>query len=92
MIIAYLIVFILSAPNGCLQYFTGNGGQVTSFNGGLTGDTGEMLVDQQYSACVRQEAGEYQFLFYILKHFITVPYTFFYISLHFFTFLYICLF
>jgi len=45
------------APNGCLQYFTGNGGQVTSFNGGLTGDTGEMLVDQQYSACVRQEAG-----------------------------------
>ena len=35
-----------------------------------------MLVDQQYSACVRQEAGEYQFLFYILKHFITVPYTF----------------
>jgi len=45
------------APNGCLQYFTGTGGQVTSFNGGLTGGTGEMIVNQQYSVCVRQELG-----------------------------------
>merc|ERR1712223_534633 len=43
------------APAGCLQYYTGATGTITSFNGGST--TNQMIQTQEYSACIRTEAG-----------------------------------
>merc|ERR1712193_571694 len=43
------------APPGCLQYYTGSSGTITSFNGAST--TNQMLQNQQYTACIRTEAG-----------------------------------
>lgn len=49
------------APNGCLQYFSGNGGihTVTSFNwdGTKTCATGCLLAPQYYRVCFRPERG-----------------------------------
>ena len=48
------------APGGCLQYFTGISGNVSSFNW-KTGENSNNqlwsthLANQQYSACVRRE-------------------------------------
>ncbi|KAF4518763.1 hypothetical protein B566_EDAN006167 [Ephemera danica] len=48
-----------SVPLGCTQYFTGVTGTVTSFNYGTSknGADTRQLVDQQYTVCVRPEAG-----------------------------------
>jgi len=44
------------APNGCLQYYFGaSGGRVTSFNS--QAGTPQMILNQLYSVCIRQEAG-----------------------------------
>lgn len=44
------------APNGCLQYhFGASGGRITSFNS--PGATPQMILNQLYSICIRQEAG-----------------------------------
>merc|ERR1711962_688197 len=40
-------------PQGCLQYFTGTTGTINSYNW----DGGRHLASQQYSNCVRTEAG-----------------------------------
>merc|ERR1719219_269068 len=46
-------------PTGCLQYFTGPTGTVTSFNyrAGCTSQPCTHLQAQRYSSCIRQEAG-----------------------------------
>merc|ERR1712013_555442 len=41
------------APNGCLQYFTGETGTVTTFN--YNSAQGVLLTNQDYSICMRQE-------------------------------------
>lgn len=46
---------LAKAPDGCLQYYTGVSGSFTSFNGGST--TNAMLANQDYTACIRKEAG-----------------------------------
>lgn len=43
------------APPGCLQYYTGSTGTIASFNGAST--TNQMIAFQEYSACIRTEAG-----------------------------------
>lgn len=43
------------APEGCLQYYTGSTGTISSFNGAST--TNAMIINQEYSACIRTEAG-----------------------------------
>lgn len=44
------------APNGCLQYhFGAPGGTITSFNS--QADAPQMILNQLYSICIRQEAG-----------------------------------
>merc|ERR1712241_322964 len=46
-------------PRGCLQYFTGPTGTVTSFNyrAGCPSQPCTHLQAQRYTSCVRQEAG-----------------------------------
>lgn len=46
--------FLLSAPNSCLQYFTGVSGTIKSFN--YDGTNGRQLSNQDYSICVRTES------------------------------------
>lgn len=48
-----------AAPGGCLQWFMGNSGTVTSFNfdGTSTYVTGGNLHNQDYAVCFRQETG-----------------------------------
>jgi len=41
-------------PDGCLQWFTGTDGQLTSFN--FAANTGH-LAQQNYNMCIRREAG-----------------------------------
>ena len=41
-------------PEGCLQYYTGTEGRITSFN--WAGNNGH-LKNQKYTMCLRQEAG-----------------------------------
>jgi len=41
-------------PDGCLQWYTGTDGQLTSFN--FAANTGH-LAEQDYNICVRREAG-----------------------------------
>jgi len=41
------------APNGCLQYFTGASGTVTTFN--YNSAAGVLLTNQDYSICMRAE-------------------------------------
>jgi len=43
-------------PDGCLQYHTGTTGTLRTFNFANTGDIAH-LPNQQYSICLRQEAG-----------------------------------
>lgn len=46
------------APAGCLQYYTGSTGTITSFNYDSSATaTNQMLLSQEYSACIRTEAG-----------------------------------
>ncbi len=47
------------SPPGCLQYYTGCEGTITSFNFINSGDTsaGLQLNNQCYNACIRQEEG-----------------------------------
>merc|ERR1711981_268875 len=51
------------APNDCLQYHTGESGQITSLNGALVNDAQSMLNNLQYNICIRQEAGNTQIQF-----------------------------
>lgn len=46
-------VFHVSAPDGCLQYFTGVSGQILSFN--YNSGSGLQLSNTDYSVCVRME-------------------------------------
>jgi len=50
----------MGGPPGCLQFFTGATGTVSSFNwqGTTTRTTSVHLQDQNYVACVRQESGK----------------------------------
>jgi len=41
------------APNGCLQYYTGTTGTITTFN--YNSAAGVLLTNQDYSACIRSE-------------------------------------
>jgi len=56
------------APDGCLQYHTGPGGRITSFNGGFAG--AQTIVNQQYNICLRQELGMCKFN---VREFVNVP-------------------
>ena len=48
------------APNGCLQYYFGaSGGRITSFNSQAAAP--QMILNQLYSVCIRQEAGTFSF-------------------------------
>jgi hypothetical protein len=56
----------LSAPNGCLQYFRGESGTITSFNYGEGPNTAlsaslvtgtRQLANTNYGICIRMEAG-----------------------------------
>ena len=42
-------------PEGCLQWYTGIGGALKSFNGGH--DSQQMIKNQNYDICIRSEAG-----------------------------------
>jgi len=44
-------------PAGCLQYFTGLSGLITSFNGARMGNAQQMLQNQQYRVCIKRGAG-----------------------------------
>merc|ERR1712117_520661 len=44
-------------PAGCLQYFTGLSGLITSFNGARMGNAHQMIQNQQYRACIKRGAG-----------------------------------
>jgi len=44
-------------PAGCLQYFTGLSGRITSFNGAQTGDAQSMLQNLNYNICIKRGAG-----------------------------------
>ena len=46
---------MLSADNGCLQYYTGVSGTLQSFN--YDGTNGRHLSNQDYSICIRTEFG-----------------------------------
>ena len=41
----------LKAPQGCLQYFTGESGTITTYN--YNSGSGVLLGSQDYSVCVR---------------------------------------
>jgi hypothetical protein len=45
------------APEGCLQYFTGTSGRVTSFNHVVNNAPGMMLLNLAYTSCIRSESG-----------------------------------
>jgi len=46
----------LLAPDGCLQFFTGKSGQISSFNAETSTSTqGMMLSNLNYNACIRSE-------------------------------------
>merc|ERR1711988_685006 len=44
-------------PAGCLQYFTGLSGLITSFNGARMGNAHQMIQNQQYRVCIKRGAG-----------------------------------
>merc|ERR1711923_516700 len=44
-------------PAGCLQYFTGLSGLITSFNGARMGNAHQMIENQQYRVCIKRGAG-----------------------------------
>merc|ERR1711992_437353 len=44
-------------PAGCLQYFTGLAGTITSFNGALMGGAQMMLINQNYGVCIKRGPG-----------------------------------
>merc|ERR1712117_737428 len=44
-------------PAGCLQYFTGLSGLITSFNGARMGNAQQMIQNQQYRVCIKRGAG-----------------------------------
>jgi len=44
-------------PAGCLQYFTGLAGTITSFNGALMGGAQTMLINQNYAVCIKRGPG-----------------------------------
>jgi len=46
-------------PEGCLQWYTGIGGGLKSFNGGH--DSQQMIKNQNYDICIRTEAGHCKF-------------------------------
>lgn len=57
---------IISAPNGCLQYYTGTTGTINSFNYGGAANTllsaslvtgTRQMVNLNYGICIRMEAG-----------------------------------
>jgi hypothetical protein len=45
------------APEGCLQYFTGTSGRVSSFNHVVNNAPGMMLQNLAYTSCMRSESG-----------------------------------
>jgi len=47
----------LPPTSGCLQYFTGLAGTITSFNGNLMGDAQMMLINQNYGVCIKRGPG-----------------------------------
>merc|ERR1712117_584682 len=44
-------------PAGCLQFFTGLSGTITSFNGARMGNAHQMIRNQQYRVCIKRGAG-----------------------------------
>jgi len=44
-------------PAGCLQFFTGLSGLITSFNGARMGNAHQMIQNQQYRVCIKRGAG-----------------------------------
>merc|ERR1711988_1892254 len=44
-------------PAGCLQFFTGLSGMITSFNGARMGNAHQMIQNQQYRVCIKRGAG-----------------------------------
>ncbi len=48
------LFFYKRAPDGCLQYFTGTSGTISSYNH----QGGVQLADQNYNLCLRQEEGK----------------------------------
>merc|ERR1719211_827094 len=50
-------------PHGCVQYFTGVSGTLTSFNFGNTDDY-HHLAEQYYSICIRREQGHCKIGYY----------------------------
>jgi len=44
-------------PAGCLQYFTGLSGRITSFNGAQTANAQSMLQNLNYNICIKRGAG-----------------------------------
>merc|ERR1712117_14662 len=44
-------------PAGCLQFFTGLSGMITSFNGARMGNVHQMIQNQQYRVCIKRGAG-----------------------------------
>merc|ERR1712109_441407 len=44
-------------PAGCLQFFTGLSGMITSFNGARMGNAQQMIQNQQYRVCIKRGAG-----------------------------------
>ena len=48
--------FVSRAPTDCLQYFTGVSNRFSSFNY-QNGVTGQLLNNQNYYICIRQEEG-----------------------------------
>ena len=47
------IILYISAPGGCIQYFTGVSGQLSSFN--FKDANGRMLSNTDYTMCIRTE-------------------------------------
>ena len=56
-----MIFIFYRPPAGCLQYFTGLSGRITSFNGAQTGDAQSMLQNLNYNICIKRGAGMDQF-------------------------------
>ena len=52
----------VSAPDGCLQYYTGTGGQIISYNGGEPVANPQQIINTHYTVCIRQEEGIKYFL------------------------------
>jgi len=57
MITQYDCKSMLGGPPGCLQYFTGTTGTVSSFNYDSTSTTKRHLSNQDYEMCFRRESG-----------------------------------